>query len=102
MAQGLQTGGQSQHHHAQITRKRQQHFPHAFRLSCRGLCHGRSLPCSAGGALCDTRHALKAHQFGGLYRQICKTISEGFGNDFVGFIQVFAGIDQVTCGLHGL
>ena len=66
VAQGLQARGQAQHHHPQVARKRQQHLAHALGLRSRGLRHGCSLPAAAGRVVGNARHALQAHQFGGL------------------------------------
>ena len=102
MAQRLQARGQAQHDHAQIARKGQQHFAHALGLGGSRLRHGRGLAGAAGGVLGDARHALQAHEFAGFLGQIGKVGAKSFADDFVRFVQVLAGVDQIAGRLHGL
>ena len=102
VAQGLQARGQAQHHHPQVARKRQQHLAHALGLRGGGLRHGCGLAAAAGGILGNARHALQAHQLGGLDRQVGKAVAKGFGDHLVRLVQVLAGVDQIAGRLHGL
>ena len=56
----------------------------------------------AGRLLGQPCHTLQAHQLGGFQGQVGKVVAEGFGDDFVGLVQVVTGIHQVAGSLHGL
>ncbi len=97
-AQCLQSRCQSQQHHAQVTRKRQQHFAHILGLHGRALRQRRCLRrCRLGLA----RLTLHAHQLGGLERQRGKVFTKSVGNHVLRLLQMLAGVNQITRRLHG-
>ncbi len=102
MAQRLQARGQAQHDDAQIARKRQQHLAHILQLGGGRLRPGYRGRCPCASDLRLACLALHLHQLGGFHRQCRKVVAKGFGDHFLRFVQVVAGIHQVGGGLHRL
>ena len=98
MPKGLQTRGQAQHHHAQVAAESQQHLAHIFGLHLRAQgCVVRPLSVR----LSRSRQALHMDQVVGLNRQLRQLGAKSLANHLFGFVQVRAGVDQITGGLHG-
>ena len=87
VAQGLQPRGQTQQHHPQIARKRQQHLANQFGLLLALLAFEAGF----------TRRALDLHELARAADQAGVRRPEGLGHHLLGFLQVIAGVDQV-CG----
>ena len=95
MSQGLQARGQAQQHHAQVTRKRQQHAAHVFGMQAR-VC------TACGSALHRTGLSLHMDQLGGLHRQLGIGFAKGFANHLARLVEVLTGIHQVAGRLNRL